>query len=877
LEQIKSPQVHPSSLTELQRLWDNDTIKHKEEYFFTMIQYKENKTKILRDITDLKGEITKSFVTSVKSQETVLLNNPDTTKNKYSGIKKEALAAYQFWTSHRKDWIAIGHQQALDANLHNEQKAKNFEERKESAAYNQAVSVLFNSKNILTNSMNKKAQSTKTTWKNQISIQPWQQIQPLPCTSIPARSNISSNGYDYESSSRPTVLWNEQRFRKRKRKWERNLQGKRNERFHFQPTNVIMSKNRRPFKFHTALKKQKNNLLLEFQENILSLQSIGVTDPQVHNISTKNIPQHLLNSLALGHKFIASSKDKPDLLINSFKHFIRSTRLKWFFKDDEQTEKPTYWIPSTWQPPTDNIHPYIENCLTKLYTNLTSSTNSHYYNISKVQLSNLKLLINDPEILIVTADKNLGYVITDTEWYINACYAHLLSDSYINVTEDFNQNDQGQTTTLDLFTILCDKINECAKNSILTTDEAKWICQKEDFCPSKFYILPKIHKQPIKGRPIVPSMTWITFHLSEWIANQLNPLINTYCDNVLKDSTTLLHHLTEINKMKINTHQYILLSADVEALYPNMDIFTGLTLIKNLLIDLDWETPNKRDFLLWAIEFVLTKGYIEFNGKIFQQTNGAAMGSPMIPPYANLFMHMLEKNLVDYYLTNQNLLLYKRFIDDIFIIVKNDPIIIKTFIEAMNHLAPFIKLTWTKPSHQVDFLDITIILNHRKSIIDSVTFQKPLNKYSYLPYHSFHTPSMKLGFIKGEAIRYVRTCSRKRDFNRMISLFTIRLQRRGYPLKIIKDITSQVKFSQRLQYLTFKDSKKKNIPYIFKILYNHKISNNYLRQQLNYFSQQITSTISDLPKSLKEKITICYKLPSTLHKKVLKARKAKGL
>ncbi|KAH9952571.1 hypothetical protein BC827DRAFT_1116647, partial [Russula dissimulans] len=56
-----------------------------------------------------------------------------------------------------------------------------------------------------------------------------------------------------------------------------------------------------------------------------------------------------------------------------------------------------------------------------------------------------------------------------------------------------------------------------------------------------------------------------------------------------------------------------------------------------------------------------------------------------------------------------------------------------------------------------------------------------LNNYAYLPFHSYHTTAQKRGFIKGEAIRYARICTSQSDFKTMVKLFTLRLQRRGYP------------------------------------------------------------------------------------------------
>jgi len=123
-------------------------------------------------------------------------------------------------------------------------------------------------------------------------------------------------------------------------------------------------------------------------------------------------------------------------------------------------------------------------------------------------------------------------------------------------------------------------------------------------------------------------MTWITFHLSQWIANQLNPLVLIHCPNVLKDTTQLIQDITKINTNKITTHNYHIMSADVEALYPNMDIQHGLKSIKQFLTSINWENNDKINFLLWAMEFTLTKGYISFKNMIFQQTNGAAMEAP---------------------------------------------------------------------------------------------------------------------------------------------------------------------------------------------------------------------------------------------------------
>ena len=852
----------------MQDLWNKNTNDFKKVLFDTLLEYKKAKTSILENIQTLDGEITKSMLNAIKTAEAICLSTPENKgTSKQNSIKKEATACIHYWGKHRTIYIETGKQNALDFFKEQEEKAIAFKNKREGKAYETVCSPDGTQSLYTHNTPGEHSyQQLPTTLSISKNFQNLQKVHPLPHSSSQSIATSTATCI----STYTNLQW-KKRKRKSDERWyehSERSQGKKSE---------IPRKRQRP------LINQSNNSfedsILEFKENIISLQTIGVIKPAIHNISSKDIPEDIIQSLAYGHKFIHTPKANDKLLKESFDYFFRSTRIRWVFREEDESQMPLYWLPSSWSPSGNSNNENIELAL----YNLKSRINTMKYpkhtnpNISKTHLLNLNKLLSDPNLMVITTDKNLGYVITDIDWYEKTCLDHLLSTSYINVTEDFYKDDYGFTTIRNLIDELSETINTFTEQGILSEEEAKWILQEDDFFePSKFYVLPKIHKQPVKGRPIVPSMTWITFHLSEWIANQLNPLVTNLCQDVLRDSTHLLQKLQEINKLDINFADYTVMSADVEALYPNMDITLGLDLMQQFLENHNWKTPTDRTFLLWAMKFTLTKGYISFKDMIFQQTNGAAMGSPMIPPYANIFMHMVEKDIVMKYTLSTDLLIYKRFLDDIFMIIKRHPDSISNIKNDLNNRFPCIKLTWTSPSHTVDFLDITVWIDLSKSCIQTTIFQKPLNQYSYLPYNSYHTQSMKTGFIKGEAIRYARTCSRKKDYHKMISLFTIRLQRRGYPFNLIQDTLNTVSYSQRNEYLKDKDPKEKNtIPYIFKITYNPQVDHKFLRKQLNSFTKEIAH-IPNLPNTLSKKVRICYKTPPTLHSKILKARKEKG-
>ena len=66
------------------------------------------------------------------------------------------------------------------------------------------------------------------------------------------------------------------------------------------------------------------------------------------------------------------------------------------------------------------------------------------------------------------------------------------------------------------------------------------------------------------------------------------------------------------------------------------------------------------------IQVVLTNNVFEFDDKHYLQKQGTAMGTKMAPAYANMFMGSLEQKLNA--LGRGKILLWKRFIDDVFII-----------------------------------------------------------------------------------------------------------------------------------------------------------------------------------------------------------------
>ena len=97
-----------------------------------------------------------------------------------------------------------------------------------------------------------------------------------------------------------------------------------------------------------------------------------------------------------------------------------------------------------------------------------------------------------------------------------------------------------------------------------------------------------------------------------------------------------------------------------------------------------------------------------------------------------------------------------------------------------------------------------------------LTNQQKLSSTQYTDFYSCNPPGVKKGFIKGEALRLLRTNSSQITFERNIRNFQNRLLERGYPAAILRKYLSEVKFADRKTALQQrnKSARKKLLPFV---------------------------------------------------------------
>ena len=140
------------------------------------------------------------------------------------------------------------------------------------------------------------------------------------------------------------------------------------------------------------------------------------------------------------------------------------------------------------------------------------------------------------------------------------------------------------------------------------------------------------------------------------------------------------------------------------------------------------------------------------------------------------------------------------YIDDIFLLWNVDKKEIKEFIVLANRHHPTIKFTAEISDKEINFLDTTVFKGERfnkQAILHFRTHFKPTETFQYTHFSSCHPPGVRKGFIKGEALRLLRTNSSAKSFVENINQFKACLRARDYPDSLVERITSEVKFSAR--------------------------------------------------------------------------------
>ena len=192
--------------------------------------------------------------------------------------------------------------------------------------------------------------------------------------------------------------------------------------------------------------------------------------------------------------------------------------------------------------------------------------------------------------------------------------------------------------------------------------------------------------------PIVSACGTVTYNTAKFITK----ILQTYCgktSSFVKDNTNFIK---KIKHLSINPEEEILVSFDVSAVFTSIPVPVALQVINSKIYTCTNFTNVCKITtvkFMKLLEFTLTNCIFCFTEKLYKQLQGAAMGSPVSPVIANIYIEHFESLAIP---SSPTLIKWWfRYVDDVISGIRKDQV--NKLEEHLNSIDAYIKFTIELP------------------------------------------------------------------------------------------------------------------------------------------------------------------------------------
>ena len=182
-----------------------------------------------------------------------------------------------------------------------------------------------------------------------------------------------------------------------------------------------------------------------------------------------------------------------------------------------------------------------------------------------------------------------------------------------------------------------------------------------------------------------------------------------------------------------------------------------------------------------------SQSFFMYKDTLYQQINGVSMGGPLAPSLANIFLAVLENELLDGAESNCTFFpkLFLRYVDDCFALFDNLQQA-SLFLDRLNILHPTMKFTMERCSDSMPFLDVNLKIECN-SFVTSV-FRKATHTGVFLNFLAVAPLAWKKGLILCLLHRAKMICSSTAMFYSEVSNLREMFIANAYPVKFIDNV-----------------------------------------------------------------------------------------
>ena len=286
-------------------------------------------------------------------------------------------------------------------------------------------------------------------------------------------------------------------------------------------------------------------------------------------------------------------------------------------------------------------------------------------------------------------------------------------------------------------------------------------------------------------------MTGSSHHeLGKWMAGLLQPVLERFSSHCISDSFTFAKTMQNLD---IDPNVFMC-SFDVSSLFTNVPFDKTIKICSEALYDqFDSQPVIPKDVFVELIKSATSSVELSFNNTMYKQIDGVAMGSPLGPALANIFVGYYEEKLFS---QTQKPPTYFRYVDDTFAIFDHEAKA-DEFLTNLNWLHRSLKFTFEKKKGKcLSFLDVYV--EKTDIAFETSVYRKHVFNGQYLRWEFFSPLKRKISLISTLVHRALMNCT-KRRLNGEIERIKKILLDNGNPENVIN-----AQIANEIAQLTFK-------------------------------------------------------------------------
>ena len=333
-----------------------------------------------------------------------------------------------------------------------------------------------------------------------------------------------------------------------------------------------------------------------------------------------------------------------------------------------------------------------------LTSSIHDKSNNRSHRNDHRSYSILRKLGKNENLFISKPDKGNGIVILNRSDYVTKMQ-HTLSDTskFVPTDENCYKLTHRLESRLNKFLLTLYKVNKIDKNTYMY-DNLRAVGSS----PGKLYGLPKTHKAGVPLRPILSAISCHNYKLAKFLVPLLTPIASS--EYTVSD----VFSFTKEMQQTVYSQRHSMISLDIESLFTNVPVAETIDIILSKLfpdVSSTYHGFSRNEFRT-LLELAVQDSYFSFNNCLYKQIDGMAMGSPLGPLFANIFLSHYETQwLLD---APVKPVLYRRYVDDTLWLLPSDADV-NILMNFMNARHPNMRFTYESESNEsINFIGLTI-------------------------------------------------------------------------------------------------------------------------------------------------------------------------